>query len=480
MEKVLEVGVALSAERSPVRLMERILDCVMELAHCDGGTLYLLDGDALRFQVMRSRTLPPGQDMPPVPLNKENVCALALLENRTLCIDDVYHCPWHDFSGPIRYDARTGYRTQSMLVVPMRGRDGKALGVLQLINALDGAGSACPFAPEMALVLESVASQAAVALQNVRYIRQIQELFESFVRVMSAAIDRRSPYNAEHSRRMAANGERFAAFLNARAKQAGREPPFPPPRRVEFIMSIWLHDVGKVVTPLEVMDKAARLTPLMETRLRARLREIRLLARLARLEGRADDGETDGVCRALDEAERRVGELNGADFITQEQLEWLDGLRARTYADEAGRRLPWLEDEEYQMLSIRKGTLSAQERRTMEEHVTVTDELLAQIRFSPELSHVREWAAAHHEKLNGTGYPKGLAGDAIPFEVRILTILDIFDALVADDRPYKPGKSVEEAARILGFMVRDGELDAELTRLFLESRCWESPAPAAG
>ncbi len=213
MKKILEVGVLLSSERDIHQLLEQILSCVMELAHCDAGTLYLLDGDVLRFKIMRNDTLGTysggdGKDpkMDPVPMERGNVCALALLEDRTICIEDVKADTGYDFSGPARYDQKTGYDTRSMLVVPMQNRSGEKIGVLQLINALDDKGKVCAFAPDMALVVESVASQAAITIQNVRYIRDIKELFHSFVQVMSAAIDERTPYNASHARHMAAAG----------------------------------------------------------------------------------------------------------------------------------------------------------------------------------------------------------------------------------------------------------------------------------
>lgn len=476
MKKVLEIGVKLSSERDLERLLEEILSCVMELARCDAGTLYLLDGDVLRFRISRNNTLENysnGKGMPPVPLERGNVCALALLEDRTICVEDVYHSPDYDFSGPRRYDARNGYHTQSMLVVPMRSRGGEKLGVLQLINAMDEAGQVGPFSPDMALVLESVASQAALAIQNVRYIREIKGLFDSFVRVMSTAIDERSRYNANHSRRMAQCGERFIDWLNARAAGQGETPPVSPQRKEELLMSIWLHDIGKVTTPLEVMDKARRLSPLQEARLKNRLAEIWLTKRIDCLEGRADGGELEPFRRSIREAEEQIDSINGAEFVTDGQLAWLDEVKQRTYIDQDGREQRWLTDGEYEMLSVRKGTLSREELEKMRKHVVMTDKMLSQIKFSPELAHVPEWAAAHHEKLDGRGYPRGLKGEEIPYEVRIITILDIFDALVASDRPYKKAKTVEQAIRILGFGVKDGELDVELTEQFIESRCWE-------
>ena len=206
IKKVLEIGVLLSSERDLNLLLEKILSNVMELANCNAGTLYLRDGDFLRFKIMRNDVLHTysggdgkDADLPPVPLTPQNVCALALLEDRTINIEDVYNCKEYDFSGPIRYDSITGYHTQSMLVVPMRNRAGEKLGVLQLINALDNQGNVCAFPPEMELVLESLASQAAITIQNVYYIRQIKELFHSFVHVMSSAIDERTPYNGSHT-----------------------------------------------------------------------------------------------------------------------------------------------------------------------------------------------------------------------------------------------------------------------------------------
>ncbi len=484
MKKVLEVGVLLSAERDQNRLMDEILSCVMELARCDGGTLYLLDGDALRFKIMRTDSMGThaggdgrDPDLPPVKLRRENVCALSLLEDRTVCIRDVYNDPTCDFSGPIAYDALTGYHTQSMLVVPLRGREGERIGVLQLINALDEAGNVCAFSEEMALVLESVASQAAVTIQNMRYIREIRELFQSFVRVMSAAIDERSPYNANHSRRMAECGGRFIDFLNAQADAEGRERPFSSARREELLMSTWLHDIGKLTTPLEVMDKAERLSPLQKAEIRHRLETIRLRGKIDWLEGRVSPEERDALEAEIREAEQVIERLGTAGFLSDEQLSWLAAVRGRTYIDENGRERPWLTDEEYAMLSIRKGTLSPEERQVMENHVVVTDKLLSQIKFPAELSHVRQWAAAHHELLNGSGYPGHLTEESIPAEVRILTILDIFDALVADDRPYKPGMPVEKALSILDSMAnREGKLDPDLTARFRASRCWEETA----
>lgn len=476
----LEMGVSLSAERNYNQLLEKILHCVMELSNCDAGTLYLLENGALHFKIMRNNTMNTysggdGSDcgLPPVALNRESVCALALLDDETIRIEDVWNCTKYDLTGPMRYDSITGYHTQSMIVVPMRNREGGKIGVLQLINAQDNDGAVCPFEDEIVLAVESVASQAAITVQNVRYIAEIKELLHSFVRVMSSAVDERTPYNGSHTRHMAQYGSRFLDFLNDRYKRIGEGLFFTPAHKEEILMSVWLHDIGKLVTPLEVMNKMARLSPEQHTAFVHRMEVIRLRGEIDRLSGKLSAQELEALIQETQEAKTLVDTVNAVGFLTDERMEELNCLREKTYLAEDGTPCPWLEPEEYAMLSIRKGTLSDGERKVMEEHVAITDKLLSQIQFSGDLSHVREWAASHHEFLNGSGYPRHLSGDQVPYEVRIITILDIFDALVADDRPYKPGMPIEKALDILTAMAeKEGKLDPWLTKLFIESKCW--------
>lgn len=477
MKNVLEIGVLLSSERDVNRLLEKILICAMDLTRCDAGTLYLLDGDFLRFKIMRNNTLNDysggdgiDPDLPPVPLNRDHVCSLALLDNRTILIEDVRSCKEYNFSGSMRYDALTGYHTRSMLVVPMRNREGQQVGVLQLINALDRSENVCAFEEDMVLVVESVASQAAITIQNVKYMREIKILLQSFVKVMSSAVDERTPYNGSHPRHMAVYGSRFIDYLNTREDA----PHFSPSQKEELLMSIWLHDIGKLVTPLEVMNKANRLSPGQYADFTHRMEVIRLTARIHALEGRITPAEQESLCRRTREAAELVDAANSAGFLKDDLLEELTCLYQERYTGADGLPHPWITPEEYSMLSIRRGTLSEEERKIMEEHVSITDKLLSQIHFTSELSHVREWAASHHELLNGKGYPRRLTAEEIPTQVRIITILDIFDALVATDRPYKKPVPLEKALQILTEnALQRGELDPKLTKLFIQSKCWE-------
>ncbi len=533
IQKILEIGVMLSSEREPTKLMDKILSAVMDAANCDAGTLYILNrpessGDtestpdsrklpensenakgmpgsgntegtpgspsrskksadtkdtpgSLEFRIMRNNTMGTyvgadgkSPDLPPVPLSRTNVCAYAFLEGRTVNIEDVYECEEYDFTGPRNYDRITGYRTRSMLAVPMRDRNGEGIGVLQLINAMDEHGNVCSFSEEMALVLESAASQAAVAIQNVRYLRDIRALLDSVVHMMSSAIDERTPYNASHTRHMAECGDGFIDYLNDIAVRETGEIRFTDAQKDEILMSVWLHDVGKLVTPLEVMNKAARLLPEQHSEFLHRMEKIRLLGRVGLAEGRITAEQYADLEEQVSEAANLVETSNTAGFLPDEKLARIAKLASHTYQELDGSVRPWLAPDECAMLSIRKGTLSEDERGVMEEHVRVTDRLLSEIHFSPEFSHVRKWAASHHEFLNGSGYPAHLKADEIPCEVRIITILDIFDALVADDRPYKPGMPVEKAISIITSMAeKEGKLDPVLTGQFIESRCWE-------
>jgi len=356
----------------------------------------------------------------------------------------------------------------------MQNREGEKLGVLQLINAMDENGVVQAFPGEMILVLESLASQAAITIQNVRYIQEIKELFQSFVRTMSTAIDERSPYNGSHTRHMTVYGGRFLDFLNREAEAAGETPPFSPQRREELLMSVWFHDIGKLVIPLEIMDKPARLRPEQHTAFLHRMEVVRLLGKIRALSG--GDVDVEALAQETRDAEALVESVNTAGFLPDEKLAAVEVLSRKTYVDGDGVSQPWITPDEYAMLSIRKGTLSQEEREIMSSHVVQTKKLLSQIRFSPELSHVKEWASSHHELLDGNGYPQHLRGEEIPTEVRIITILDIFDALTADDRPYKPGMPVERALSVLTEMSEEGKLDKELVAQFKESRCWLNPS----
>lgn len=494
VEDLLKIGIALSAEKDHNRLLEMILTGARRITNADAGTLYLCEKDGLVFKIMQNSTMNTylggkGEpiDIPPVRLVKENVSAYVALTGKSVNIPDVYNAEGFDFTGPRRYDQMTGYRTRSMLVVPMENHECRIIGVLQLINAMgEDDGAVIPFASRHQRVIEALASQAAIALTNAKLIRDIEELFHSFVQTITTAIDARTPYNANHSRRVALLAGCLAEAVSESCDEAWRDEKFTEDRREQLVMAGWLHDIGKVATPLEVMDKSTRLDSGINLVLqrfdccyrtkvadyyrdRSLLLEQGEVLRARELE-RCHLEELEEIKRARELVEKAN---NPATFIDDELAGRLAEAASITYRDMNGRELPVLTQRELECLSVRKGTLTGAERMVMEEHVAITARMLEKINFIKKYSSVPLYAAMHHEHLDGKGYPMGLSGDEIPLEARILALVDVFDALTADDRPYKRAMPVEGALRILGFMAEEGKLDPRLYKLFKESRVWE-------
>lgn len=475
IEKLFEIGISLSSCRDSALVLRGILDTAMDLTECDAGTLYILENNALSFYIMVTKSMGVDRggdgtkiDLPPVPLSEVNVCAKAALDKMIINIADVYEDDRFDFSGPRRYDIMTGYRTGSMLVIPMTDEKGDVVGVLQLLNALDHSGNRIPFPKDCEQVISSLASQAAIRLTNLNYSREIVTLLESMVQVTSTAIDARSPYNANHSKNMARYGEKFLRWL----QEQNHPCRLTEDESKELLMAIWLHDMGKLVTPLEVMNKPTRLGPALE-KIKDRFRIISLLNELRFAQGNIDLNTYQTNSEEIKDAEEIILHANSAGFLSEEFLQKIQNIGQKSYMNEKGNVENWLTEQELHALSVRKGTLTAEERIVMENHVVMTEKLLSQMHFTREFSHVREYASSHHELLNGTGYPRHLVAEQIPFQVRVLTILDIFDALTAKDRPYKAPMSADQAFSILDSMVRDGQLDGEILKLFKESKAWE-------
>jgi len=476
MKQFLNICLALSAERDREKLLSMILDTAMDITNCDAGTLYLLEEDGLHFcrMVTRSQNIRQGGHadpitLPPVPLEPTYICAWAVLENQAINVPDVHHDSRFDFSGSARYDAMTGYHTDTMLVVPLANDKGELIGAMQLINAIDADGAVVPFSRNVELLVSAVASQTAISLTNMRYAEQITALLDSLVSALSTAIDRRTPYNANHTRNMVHYGEAFLNWLD----KSDDPWKFSADDRRAFLMSVWLHDVGKLVVPLEVMDKESRLGPALE-RVESRFETMLLLDRIALLEGRLTEEGCQAAAEEKNAALELIRRVNKAGFLPDDTLAQLQALARRTYTDSAGREQPWVTPEELTQLSVRKGTLTAAERSVMESHVVMTSSILENVAFPKAYASVPLWAGAHHELLNGKGYPRHLSGGDIPREVRLLTILDVFDALTAKDRPYKPGMPVERALGILRSMAEEGGVDGEILALFEKSKAWEA------
>ena len=471
MERVLSVCLSLTAQRDREALLSSILDTAMDIAHCDAGTLYLLEADGLHFCRMNTRSLGIRQgghadpiQLPPVPMEPQYVSAWVALHGQSINVADVRNDDHFDFSGSLRYDAMTGYRTKSMLVVPMSNDQGELIGVMQLINALNESGAAIPFAPDDELLVSAIASQAALSIVNMQYAEQITSLLDSLVGALSSAIDERSPYNAHHTRNMVAIAEEFLNDL----ERTNDPLAFDEKKRRAFLMSIWLHDVGKLTVPLEIMDKESRLGQSI-VNVRARFRAIALLLRIAFLDGTLCEADYEAQRAQLDGALEFIERINVSGFLSDAELAQVEALALCRYTDEAGALQPWMTEDELARLRVRKGTLTDEEREIMQNHVVLTAKILSHVSFPKLYSSVPSWAGAHHELLNGSGYPAHLTADRIPTEVRLLTILDVFEALTAQDRPYKPALPVSKALAILHTMADEGAL----VDRFEQSRAWE-------
>ncbi len=500
IRKLTEIGVALSAVKDIDRLLEMIVDEARSFTNADGGTLYIMSDDEteLQFAIVQNGTLNvrmggTGEKISwnPVRLkavdgspNYANVSAYAALSGEVVNINDVYDAKGFNFEGTRKFDEGTGYRSRSMLVVPMRNHENDIIGVLQLLNAKDRTtGDFVEFSMESQNMTLALASQAAVALTNNRLIRDLENLLESFIRSIAAAVDEKSPYTGGHVRRVAELTMAVAAKLNS-----AEEGPFAGLRLnedelKELRIAAWLHDVGKITTPEHVVDKATKLERIYDRidLVKTRYEIIKRDHIIANGSAHEDGGEAariersldeDGFFRVLEEEMEFLGGANiGGEFMSDAAIERVRAIASRTY-DVNGEERPLVTEEELKNLSIRRGTLSDEEREIINNHTVVTYKMLSELPFPKKLRHVPEYAASHHEKLDGTGYPLGLKGDQLSLQARILAIADIFEALTAKDRPYKKGKTLSEALKIMSFMVKDGHIDPDLFDLFIKERIY--------
>ena len=548
--RLIELGIALSAEHNHDRLLEKILLGAKELSNADGGTLYLLadERSALRFAIMRNDTMgialggTTGAPIPfaPVPLNQPNgapnhssVVAHAAITGDTINLADAYHAPGFDFSGPRAFDERTGYHSQSFLTVPLKNHDSEVVGVLQLINARSPDGRPVPFAADIVPLVEALAGQAAVALDNQMLIEAQRNLFRSVLKVFAGAIDAKSPYTGGHCHRVPELTNMIARAADAADSGPLADFHLSELEWYELEVAGGLHDCGKVTTREFVVDKATKLETNYNRihEIRTRFEVVKRDAEIDYLKGvaaGADEAESraarDRRCAQLDDDFAFVAECNiGGEFMAPEKIERLRRIAAVTWQRTLDNRLglSWeerarhpdraeslpaperlLDDKpchviahdvppiapgdnpwgfvikppphkanlgEIYNLSIRRGTLNDEERYHINDHIVQTIIMLNALPFPKHLRRVPEWAGGHHEKMDGTGYPRGLKREEMSIPARIMMIADIFEALTARDRPYKARKTLSESIDIMARMSRERHIDPDLFELFLKA-----------
>ncbi|MEN8141998.1 MAG: HD domain-containing phosphohydrolase [Thermodesulfobacteriota bacterium] len=491
IKELVKIGMALSAEKKLERLLEMIVTEARRFTNADGGTLYIKnDRDQLEFKIIQNDSLGvrvggTGEHITwqPVPLqdaqgneNHNNVSAHCALIGEAINIEDVYDADF-DFQGTRKFDANTGYRSKSMLLVPMRGHENEVIGVLQLLNSRDiETGEVIAFDDLEIDDITSLASQAAIAITNVRLVGELEVLLDAFLEVIATAIDEKSPYTGGHISNVAELTLRLAEAVNNEQNGSFSGVSFSEEELAELKMAAWLHDIGKVTTPEYVVDKATKLQTiydrieLIKSRVEILKRDVEIRKLKAKL---AENGiEPDGAeeeWRRLDEMAGFMEEVNvGGEFLSDDKVDSIRQI-AQTLLLVEGRQAPLLSDDEVLNLSIRKGTLTDEEREIINNHVRLTHQMLAKLPFPKKLAKVPDYAAMHHEKLDGTGYPNALLAEQIPLQARILAVADVFEALTAADRPYKEGKKLSESMRILAAMAADNHLDMDICDLLVKS-----------
>jgi HD-GYP domain-containing protein (c-di-GMP phosphodiesterase class II) len=507
LELLVSIGIELSSQRDLDALLNQILDAAQVLTRADGGTIYLIRHQQLEFAIIRNNSLGirlggRGGDAlahNPIPMylpdgrpNLSTVSASAAISGKTINIADAYDASEFDFSGTRRFDALNGYQSRSFLTVPMKDHEERVIGVLQLINAEDPAkpGTIIPFDRDDQYLVESLASQAAVVMTNRQLIERLEELFVAFIKLISNALDEKSPYTHGHCQRVPEITMLLADAVNRIDYGPLKGFRLSAKDRRELEIAALMHDCGKITTPVHIVDKSTKLETifdrieLLDIRFEVIKRDaqIRLLeARLRSPEG-ADAAQAEYLneCAELDTARDFLRQANvGGEFMSPEMQARVRDIGARyQWRNPAGQQVPLLSQEEADKLCIAKGTLSSEERDIINYHIVSTIHMLEALPWPSHLRNVPEFAGGHHERMDGKGYPKGLTREQMSVQARIMGIADIFEALTASDRPYKPGMSLSRSLAILGRMKLDNHIDPDLFDVFVREKVYLDYAKA--
>ena len=510
IQNLSQIGLALSKERDMSKLLEMILLEAKRISNSDGGTLYMMTDDKrLKFEIMMTDSLDfhmggtSGKDIPfyPVKLFDDNgepnnsmVAAYVGLSGETVNIQDAYKAKGFDFSGTKMFDDKTGYHSKSFLTVPLKNHEDEIIGVLQLLNAqTNKTKKIIEFRPDIQSKVEALASQAAVAITNKNLIKDLENLFESFIKLIASAIDAKSPYTGGHCERVPE-----ITMLLADAVVKTKTGPFADftltdQEMYELKIAAWLHDCGKVATPEFVVDKSTKLETIydriheVETRFSVLQRDKQIIKLKKELSVERDDSlslkqknekfkqiksEYQKSIRQLKKDLSFVKESNiGGEFMSDDKKQRINEISNYKWKPN-GKMQNFLSENEVYNLTIPRGTLTPEERQVINDHIVVTINMLDELPYPKHLKNIPEFAGGHHEKLDGTGYPKGLTKNEMSIQARIMAIADIFEALTARDRPYKKGKTLSQAMRILGFMKDDAHIDADLFDIFVKKKIY--------
>lgn len=487
-----KIGTSLSRETNKEKVLEKIVEGAMYLTNADGGSLYLLKGKEAQFSIVKNKSLrlnirnaeTLGDKFLPISLyhkggkpNYNNVIAASLLENKTINIKNAYRNTKYDLAGTKAFDKKTNYHSQAFLTVPLIDHDGVILGGFQLINPINPRTKKVTFfSPSDQKIVESLASQVSIILTQKKLLQEQKELFEAMIKLIAKAIDEKSIYTGGHCQRVP-----VISLMLADAAEQEKEGPLKKfsltdEEREELRIASWMHDCGKLSTPEAVMDKATKLQKifdriaLVEARYEILLRDLQI----QHMQKKIDPNEYQKKQKQLKEELELIKRSNiGGETMTPEDLQRLKSIATSyRWQNEMGQPQPWLDDEELQDLSILRGTLNDAERQTISNHVSVTLKMLDVLPWPKYLKNLPEIAGSHHEKVNGTGYPRHLTGKQMSVQARIIAIADVFEALTAADRPYKKAKPLSEVLKIMYAMKKDGHIDPDLFNVFIRSKIY--------
>lgn len=503
------IGLALSTEDDLDKLFEMIMEEARHITNADGRTLYMksADGKMMDFKIVRNDSLKlvmggtSGNDIPWPAMalfddsgqpNHKSVVAYAANTGKTVNINDAYQEEGFDFSGMKAVDKSTGYHSESFLTVPLKNHEDEIIGVMQLINSIDEkTGETISFSKEMQTQIESLCSQGAVALTNKRLVKELKNLFEAFIRLIATAIDEKSEYTGAHCENVPKLTMMLADAVEKVDYGKYKDFSMTEDERYELYLAGWLHDCGKVATPPHIVDKGTKLETIFDRVeiIKARFEvlkrdaEIKILNnKIKSLEEGVEDFKdisaklNDDIDEISDDVDFIEKTNIGGEFMSKEDQERIRNISQKYSWNNNGNIEPILNEEEIENLCISRGTLTNDEREVINDHIRITIDMLEKLPYPKNLRNIPEFAGGHHEKLDGTGYPKGLKDEEMSIQAKMMAIADIYEALTAADRPYKDGKKLSKAMRIMGYFKDDYHIDKDLFEIFVREGVYKKYA----
>ena len=511
LDQLTELSVELSSNRNFPLLLEHILRLAKKLTHADGSTLYRTSEDkkSLCFHISLNDTLAMYKGgvegdpitIPNIPLcdkfgnkNLSSVAAYAANFGHSINIQDIYQADVFNFSGMRQFDAQYHYHSQSFLTVPMQNHEGELIGVLQLINAIDPeTGARQAFSETDQRFIEALSSQAAIAITNQQLMMQLEKLFEALVNMINIGIDEKSPYTGRHCQMVPELTMMLADAAHSIETGPLAQFKMTESDRKELWLAGLLHDCGKITTPVHVVDKSTKLESIhdrihnVDTRFEVLKRDAEIAALKKKLQSLESVAATEparaGWAQIDTEMQQQIAQYNqdrdflryanvGSEGMKPDEQQRVVEIGKYQWVGVNGELQSFLDFEEISNLTIKFGTLTQDEREVINNHISMTIRMLESLPWPKHLKNVPEYAGGHHERMDGKGYPRGLRGEQMSIQARLMAIADIFEALTACDRPYKKGKSLSESLTILGKFRLNGHIDPDLFDVFVRQKVY--------